>query len=95
MIIKMNNILEDLELRLQADWDLTMKPTSRSYVEAYSGCRGVVDEQKWFPEDIFHSLGLCFQHMGSIREDWSKTKRRMRKVFWVNTGSAGATKLDV
>ena len=88
-------ILEDLELTLQTEWDLRMKPSSRSYVEAYGGCRGVVDEQKWPRDETFHALGHCIQHTGSIREDWSKTRRQMWKAFWANAGSAGASKLKM
>ena len=71
------NILKDLELSLQSDWDLTMKPTSRSYVKAQGGCRAVVDELKWAREETVHARGQCIQRAGSIREDWSKTKRQM------------------
>jgi hypothetical protein len=88
-------ILEDLEESLWSRRNLTMKPSSRSYVEALGGSRGVLDEAKWPRQDTFNVLGHSLQHTGSVRHDWVKTRRQMWGAFWANSGAAGAKKLPV
>ena len=62
------SILEDLENELRDKWELTMKPTLRSFVEAKGGKRGALDEQKWPKQETFNVLGHCaFSKKSSVR----------------------------
>ena len=65
------SILEDLENELRDKWELTMKPTSRSFVEAKGGKRGALDEQKWPKQETFNVLGHWLQDSGSVRACWT------------------------
>jgi len=89
------SILEDLENVLNDKWALTMKPTSRSLVEAKGGKRGALDEEKWPKHETFNVLGHWLQDSGSVRACWTRTRKQMWGAFWANVSAAGSMKLPL
>ena len=87
------SILDDFEKQLQAKWELTIKPTSRSCMAA-AGNLEPQPPPKWPQAETFSLLGHTLQHNGSIRACWRDTRRAMWRSFWANPASRDGQNLS-
>ena len=80
---------EDFELQLASNWNLWIKPTSRSCMAAAGSVAQPLPD-KWPSCDTFIVLGHTLQNTGSIRACWRNTRRAMWRAYWANPGSKDA-----
>ena len=88
------NILEDFEEQLSSNWDLRIKPASRSCMAVAGSASQPLAEKKPLC-NTFVVLGHTLQNNGSVRACWKSARLAMWRSYWANPGSKDARPLDV
>ena len=89
------SILEDFESHLKTNWQMNIKPTSRSCMVAAGSVQVPAEAERWPLKDTFVVLGHILQPTGSIRACWSRSRAVMWKAFWTNPGAETAKNLSI
>ena len=87
--------MDDFASRLQSEWRLRIKPSSRMCMVPNGSTEMPADLQRWKLSSEFPVLGHTLESNGHTNACWRKTRQSMWKAFFANCKASGSNRLDV